>query len=208
MTSRTAACLFAIAFGAAPALAQTSQPVPAQSTGTKNQQQKPAKKVWTNDDLSELTGNFGVTTATATLPTSVSESGTGAASGSGATAPGQSKDLPPEKDPKVYRAKLAALRAQLDDLDAKIKQTQDAIDHPIDGKNSIKLGQQGPNFPKQDQAPDYQQKRPDDSIYGNQVVRPQDQLTVYKQKRDAVQQQIDDLEAQARQNGIAPGDIR
>ncbi|HMD32582.1 MAG TPA: hypothetical protein VKG84_11785, partial [Candidatus Acidoferrales bacterium] len=122
--------------------------------------------------------------------------------------PAKPGELPPEKDPKFYRAKLEPLRKQLADVETKISTIQDALANPIDGKNAIKINQQAPSLPPQDQPPDYQKNRPDDSIYGNQVVRPQDQLVVYQQKRDALQQQIDDIEAQARRNGIDPGDLR
>jgi hypothetical protein len=93
-------------------------------------------------------------------------------------------------------------------VEAKIKEIQDALNNPYEGTNKVKLNQQAPNFPPQDQQPGYQKKRADDSIYGDQVVKPQDQLKVYEEKRQQLQQQIDDLEAQARQNGISPGDLR
>jgi hypothetical protein len=201
MQNHIAAWMLALAVGAVavPAqAAQSSQTAPPPQTAN-NSAQKP-KKVWTNDDLAELRG--GVTSATAEVPPA----------DAGAQAPAapaeKAKDLPPEKDPKIYREKLDALRKQLADLDAKISGIQDALDHPIDGKNAIKLNQPSPDFPQQDQQPGYQASRPSDSLYGNQVVRPQDQLKVYQQKRDEIQQQIDTLEAQARDNGIPPGDTR
>jgi len=205
MQNHIAAGMLALAVAAVPALAQTAQSSqtapPAQTV--KNQPQTP-KKVWTNEDLSELRG--GVTSATAeAAPTEGEAKGEAQAQPAAA---GKEAPLPPEKDPKTYLAKLEPLRKQLADVEAKIREIQDVTDHPIDGKNAIKLNQQAPNFPPQDQAPGYQKSRPDDTLYGNQVVRPQDQLTVYEQKRDQLQQQIDDLEAQARQNGISPGDIR
>jgi hypothetical protein len=208
MQSHMAAWMLVLAVGAAPAYAQTSQTAPP-SQAAKNPPQK-AKRVWTNDDLTDLRSG-GVTTAAAEAP--LAEGGTpgGAPAQAAATspaAPGKEKQLPPEKDPKAYRAKLEPLRKQLADVEAKIKEIQDALANPYDGTNKVKLGQPAPNFPQQDQQPDYQKKRADDAIYGNQVVRTQDQLTVYEQKRQQLQQQIDDLEAQARQNGLSPGDIR
>ena len=204
MRNHIAVGMLALALGAVPVAAQTAQSSqttpPSQSV--KNPVEKP-KKVWTNDDLAELHG--GVTSATAEAPPA---EGGAQAEAQAPAAEGKEKPLPPEKDPKVYRAKLDALRKQLADVDAKIKEIQDAIDHPIDGKNAIKLNQQAPDFPPQDQQPGYQKNRPNEAIYGNQTVKPQDQLKVYEQKREQLQQQIDDLEAQAGQNGIAPGDIR
>jgi hypothetical protein len=172
-------------------------PTPSATTPAPIRAQK-AKKVWTNDELSDLSG-INITTATATQT---------AEPAAADAAAGDKKELPPEKDPKWYRSKLEPLRAQLSDLEAKIADIENKLKNPIDGKNAIKLGQQAPNLPKIDQPADYQAKRPDDSIFGNEVVRPEDQLVVYKQKRDAVRAQIDDLEALARQNYIPPGDIR
>jgi len=204
MLIRTAS-LLALAFplAALPMLAQSAQP-PAQSSQSQSGQTQPQKekKVWTNDDLSQLTG-FVTTASAAPAPASAGAPDAQAASGQDGDKP-----LSNEQDPKWYRSKLEPLRAQLTDLDGKVKDIEDALNNPIDGKNAIKINQQAPNFPKQDQDPGYQEKRPDDRIFGNQTVRPQDQLTVLKQKRDAIQQQIDDLESLARRNGINPGDIR
>jgi hypothetical protein len=199
-----AICVATLSFGALHAFAQASQTAQTSQT-SKNAPQK-SKRVWTNDNLDELSGTGGVTTAAATVPSEGAATPVAPApAAAAAAAPGQ---LPPEKDPKTYRAKLEPLRKQLADLDAKIKQMQDAIDHPVEGTNKIALKQPGPNLPPQDQPPDYNKKRPDNAIYGNEIVRPQDQLEVFEKQRQQIQQQIDDLEAQARQNGIAPGDIR
>jgi len=201
MPRHTAACLIVFALGVGVAFAQTPQT--AQTSQTSKNAPK-AKKVWTNDNLDEISGT--VTSAAATVP---SDSGTTSAAQAPAVAPSAGAgQLPPEKDPKVYRAKLEPLRRQLADLDAKIKETQGAIDNPIEGTNKINPKQPGPNLPPQDQPPDYDKRRPDNTIFGNEIVRPKDQLAVYEKRRQEIQQQIDDLEAQARQNGIAPGDIR
>ena len=202
MQNHIAAGMLALALGAVPALGQSSQTAPPSQT-VKNPPERP-KKVWTNDDLADLRG--GVTSATAEAPPA--EGGAPAEAQAQAAGATKEKPLPPEKDPKTYLAKLEPLRKQLADLDAKIKDMQDKIDHPIDGKNAIKLNQSAPNLPPQDQPPGYEKNRPDESLYGNQIVRPQDQLKVYQQQRDEIQQKIDDLEAQARDNGIPPGDIR
>ena len=203
MHSHIAAGILALAVaGAAPAFAQDSQTAPPSQTA-KNPPQKP-KKVWTNDDVADLRGTAGVTTATITP----AEGGAQQTAQAPAADAGKEKPLPPEKDPKAYRAKLEPLRKQLADVEAKIKDTQDALNKPIDGTNKIKLGQAAPSMRPQDQPPGYDAKRPDDAIYGNQIVRPQDQLAAYEKRRQELQQQIDDLEAQARKNGIDPGDIR
>jgi len=203
MPSYIAAGVLALALGAAPAFAQSAQAPPAQQTPEKPAQkpQPKPKKVWTNDDLAELQG-IHITTASATPPAE-GAAGEGAAA---TAAPGKEQPLPDEKNPEYYRKKLAPLRQQRDQLDAKIKEIQDALNNPYKGTNSISLTQPAPNMPpgaEQGGPP-----RPDNNLYGNEVVTPKDQLAVYQKQRDQVQQQIDDLESQARQNGIDPGDIR
>lgn len=204
MQRHIAAGILALAFGAASALAQNAQAPPAQQAPEKPAPKPPEKpkKVWTNDDLTDLRSSVQITTAAAT-PTS---EGAAAEEDQGtAAAPGKEKPLPPEKDPQYYKSKLVPLRKQRDDLDAKIKEIQGAINNPYEGTNKITLGQQAPSAPSQGPQPS---TRPDDSLYGNQVVKPKDQLALYQKQRDDVQQQIDDLESQARRNGIDPGDIQ
>ena len=204
MERSLAAGLLAVAMGAAPIWAQTSQDAPPPQTTEKPRQkvaEKP-KKVWTNDDLEDLRSTVTITTASATPS---AEGAAPAEAPAPGAAPGAQPQLPQEKDPKYYKAKLDPLRKQLADLDAKIKETQGAIDNPYQGTNKISLNQQAPSMPSQGPEPP---NRPDDTLYGNQIVRPKDQLAVYQKQRDDIQRQIDDLEAQARNNGIYPGDIR
>jgi len=205
MQSYIAAGFLALAFGAASSLAVNAQAPPPSQTPEKPAQKAPEKpkKVWTNDDLTELRSSVQITTAAATSPAEGPAVGEATPA---AAAPGKEKALPQEKDPKYYQSKLAPLRQQRDALDAKIKGIQDALDNPVEGTNKINVTQQAPKMP-----PGTEQGGPpraDNSIYGDQVVRPKDQLEVLQKQRDAVQQQIDDLETEARRNGIDPGDIR
>jgi hypothetical protein len=205
MDSYLAAGFLALAIGAAPALAQNAQAPPSPQAAEKPAQKPPQKpkKVWTNDDLAELRSTVQITTASAAPASEGAAEGEATAA---AAAPGAEKTLPQEKDPKYYRSKLAPLRQQRDQLDAKIKEIQDALSNPYQGTNKISLTQPAPNMPpgaEQGGPP-----RPDDSLYGSQVVTPKDQLAVYQKQRDDVQRQIDDLESQARSNGLDPGDIR
>jgi hypothetical protein len=203
MRSYFTAGFLALAFGVAPILAQDAQAPPSQQTPEKPAQKptvKP-KKVWTNDDLAELQ-SIQITTAAAT-PAPEGEAPVEA--GAPTAAPGKEKRLPDEKNPEYYRKLLKPLRAQRDQLDAKIKEIQDALANPYNGTNKISLTQPTPTQPSQGPEPG---SRPDDSLYGNEIVTPKDQLTAYQQQRDKVQQQIDDLETQARRNGLDPGDIQ
>jgi hypothetical protein len=195
--------ILALAIVAAPIFARTSQTSPPSQTAEK-QPQKPAekaKKVWTNDDLAELRSTVMITTAAA-APSEGAEAGEAQAPGA---VPGKEGQLPPEKDPKYYKAKLDPLRKQLAEVDAKIKEIQDAISNPYEGTNKVSLTQQAPAMPSQGPEPP---TRPDDSLYGNQIVRPKDQLAYYQKRHDELQQQIDDLETQAVRNGLNRGDIQ
>lgn len=205
MQSYFAAGILALALGAASALAQNTQAPPPEQTPEKPARKPPErpKKVWTNDDLAELRSTVQITTAAATPSAEGAAAGEAAAA---AAAAGAQKPLPEEKDPEYYKKKLAPLRQRRDALDAKIKEIQDALNNPYKGTDKINLKQQAPNMPpgaEQGGPP-----RPDNDLFGNQIVRPQDQLAVYQKERDEVQQQIDDLETQAIRNGLNRGDIQ
>ena len=205
MHSSVAAALLALAFGAASTPAQEAPAAPASQTAPKPAQkpsEKP-KKVWTNDDLAELRTNVPVTTASA----APSPGAAAPEEGGAAAAPGKEKEkeLPPEKTPKYYKEKLAPKRKELAEVEAKIKEIQDALANPDNGTNKINMTQSAPPGPPS--TPDSYPPRADNSLYGDQIVRPQDQLTYYEKRRDQLQQEIDDLEAQAVSNGLNRGDI-
>ncbi len=208
MQSYIAAGMLALALGAPPVLAQSTQSSPPTQT-TEKPAQKPQEKpkvVWTDDNIGQLSG-VPITTATATAS---AESGKPAEGGgtaaAGAAADKKDEKVPPEKTPEYYIAKLAPLRKELADTEAKIQEIQDAIANPYKGTDKINLNQQAPPGPPSD--PNSNPPRADNSIYGNQLVRPQDQLTYYEKKRDDLQQKIDDLEAQAIANGLHRGEIQ
>jgi len=191
--------ILALALAALPAFGQTSQPAPpsppqqpaaAAQTRPPAAQQPPQKqkKVWTNEDLEQLPGNSPVSTATAT-PAEAPAGGEGAAGEKGAEAAAggaaaKPAALPKEKDPKYYQEKLEALRKRLADVEAKIQSTQGGMSGGEQGSNAIALNQATP------------------------ILRPADQLAALEKERDDIQQQIDELESQARKNGLSPGDIR
>jgi hypothetical protein len=178
--------MWVLAFLCVPLCAYAQAPQPAAGQQPPAQPEKKAKKVWTNDDLATLPANSPVSTATATVAggtTGGEAAEKGAEPGAG-TGPAKPGALPPEKDPKVYREKLDALRKRLDEVEAKIKSTQDAMNGSQGGSNAVSLGQATP------------------------TLRPADQLAALEKERQDIQQQIDDLESQARKNDITPGDIR
>jgi regulator of replication initiation timing len=97
---------------------------------------------------------------------------------------GKEQPLPASKDPKKYLEKLGPLRAQLAQLDAQIKQMRNQLANPIQGSNAVDLR------------------------HTSVTMRPEVAIKELEDKRRQVQQKIDDLEDEARRNGISPGDIR
>jgi hypothetical protein len=211
MKSYVAAGILALAIGAAPLLAQSSQQAPPPQTPEKPAQkpQEKPKKVWTDDDLTALRSTVNITTATATPPAETAE-GTGEAGAAGpAAAPaagGKQGQVPPEKTAKFYQDKLTPLRAKLAEAEAKIKAIQDVLNNPSrGGSDHVSLTQSAPPGPAQQPGGP---PRPDDNLYGNTLVRPEDQLAYYQKQRDDLQQQIDALEAEAIRNGLTRGEIQ
>lgn len=152
---------------------------PAASAQVQQPPGKKAKKVWTNDDLDAMRGGSRQGDVRASAGESA---GTSAAAEEKPT--GKDKPLPREKDPKLYREKLVPLRSQLEQLDAQIKQLRQQLTHPIEGTNALDLS------------------------HTSVIMQPEVALKELEQKRQQLQQKIDDLEDEARRNGISPGDIR
>ena len=177
--------ILVLGLAALPASGQASPAATSQQPSQQPAQKPPqkAKKVWTNEDLESMSPGSPVSTASATSAAAPAE-GTEAAQPGEEKSAAKPKVLQPDQDPKVYREKLDALRKQLDDLDAKIKSTQDAMDGSKGGSNAINLNQPTP------------------------TLRPEDQLAGFEKQRQSVLQQIEDLETKAKQNGISPGEIR
>jgi len=191
--------ILALALAALPAFGQTSQSAPPsqpQQPAAATQPQAPAaqqppqkqKKVWTNEDLEQLPGNSPVSTASAAPEAAPAEGEAaggekGAAAGAGGAA-AKPAALPKEKDPKYYQEKLDALRKRLAQVEANIQSTQGAMSGGEQGSNAVTLNQATP------------------------ILRPTDQLAALEKERDDLQQQIDELESEARKNGLNPGDIR
>ena len=211
MRTHISAAIVALSFCAAATAAGPggqAQTPPASQPGEKAAQ-KPAekpKKVWTNDDLADLRSTAQVTTAAATPSAEAAPSGEAAAGEGGAKAPGKEKEVPPEKTAKFYKEKLDPKRKELAEVEKKIKDIQDALANPYNGTNKINTTQTGP--PGQPSTPDSNPPRADNNLYGNAIVRPQDQLTYYEKRRDELQQEIDTLEAQAISNGLTRGEIQ
>ena len=159
-----------LALAAAAAFAQTA---PSQEAKPKE------KKVWTNDDVPDLRTRSHITVLGETTTESAPKGKEEKEKESAKTAAPKDKT----KDPKYYQERLAPLRAQLDQIDSRIKELQDYTAHPTTGSGML-LNQ------------------------SNLSLSPQNEIDQLNQRRAKIQQQIDDIEDEARRNGIAAGDLR
>jgi len=152
------------------------------------QQKPPAKppakekKVWTNEDLEALR---------ARVP--LSEPGPGAAAAApaaegasaAASAPAAAgEDYSRQNDPAWYRQRASSLRAELDRIDSEIRRLQNFKSNPASGSAGLALGKD------------------------NLSLTPENQIEQLQARRRQVQQELDDLEAEARRKGWAPGAVR
>lgn len=169
------ACTFGLALAFGPCVALAQEKPPAKEPPRKE------KKVWTNEDLEALR---------ATVP--LSELGPGA----GTPAPAAPAEETPvgeaaaaekgqaysrENDPEWYQKRAASLRAELDRIDSEIRRLQNFKSNPSSGSAGLALGK------------------------NNLSLTPENQIEQLQARRRQVQQQLDDLEAEARRKGWAPG---
>jgi len=152
----------------------------AQAASGENKPKK-AKKVWTNDDLEQLRGTAPVTVAGAPATPSGA-----AAKGAGEEAAGGEEKGPyvKEKDPKWYGQRMASLREELDKTEKEISRLRNFLRNPSSGQAGLALGQE------------------------NARLSPANQIDQLERQREKIRRQMDDLEAEARRNGISPGALR
>jgi len=147
-------------------------------------QQKPAakapakeKKVWTNEDLEALRTRVPL-----------SEPGPGAAAAvptaegaAGEAAPaGTGEAYSRQNDPAWYRQRASSLRAELERIDSEIRRLQGFKNNPASGSAGLALGKD------------------------NLSLTPENQIEQLQARRRQVQQELDDLEAEARRKGWTP----
>jgi hypothetical protein len=142
---------------------------------------KKPKKVWTNDELGSVKGAVSV----------VGDSNS-AAGETSAKKPADSLDAaaPPEnkearqKQVEAYRGQIRQLQAQIDAADKRIAQLRN-----FKGENASPAGGINPN-------------------QGYNMVPIEDQVRQLEDKKKQAQAKIDDVESDARKNGIEPGELR
>jgi hypothetical protein len=161
-------------------------PPAASAANAKSASPKPdrEKKIYTNEDVEALAGNYGVSTVgTSALNNPFAPGQQPIRVGQSAPAP----PLPPEQNPVLYARQYASLTAQIDDIDGQVQSLR--------------------NFRASDVAPS-----PEPGItVGLDIYAPCDGITTDAQIEQLLQQraeleaQISGLEDRARVNGIAPG---
>lgn len=165
---------------ATPAFAQ------ARPAGQAPAKQQPAKarapkKVWTNEDLEALRGRVPISTVgEAAPPAEATAEASPAAEGAARPA---GAPYSREKDPEWYRQRLSGLRAELDRIDEQVRRLREQSRNPTQATNTVALGAGG-------------------------GLSQEDQIATLERRRSQVQQQIDELEDQARRNGIEPSRLR
>jgi hypothetical protein len=184
-------------FTAVPCLAQTQDAAGGTAEGSKaavtntgsgtagkpssTTEAKKPKKVWTNDELGSVKGTVSVV-------------GDGNATG-GATSAKKSSDSVDDPAPagnkearqkqlEAYRGQIRQLQAQIDAADKRIAQLRN-----FKGENTSPAGGINPN-------------------QGYNMVPIEDQVKQLEDKKKQAQAKIDDVESDARRNGIEPGELR
>lgn len=134
---------------------------------------KPAKKVWTNDNLEGLSSTSSVSVV-------------GSASTSRGDASGRNTATASAQDKLVqrYHERLAPLRAEIERLDAEIKKMQDFRKDGSGSTGGVNLSQR------------------------RYSISPENNIQQYEKRKVELQKKIDDIEDQARRDGIPPGALR
>ena len=145
------------------------------------------KKVWTNEDLESLRNRVRLSDFEGGVAPPRAESSAQAAPGDAAAAGAAAAQAGPgydrAKDPEWYRQRLSGMRAEIERLEAEISRLRDARSRGTQTNVALGLGQSG-------------------------GLSPEDQIASLERRRAQVQQQIDELEDQARRNGIEPSRLR
>jgi hypothetical protein len=143
-----------------------------------------AKKVWTNDDIDALRARVPLSVTGQELPAAAAEPAAGEKAAGEATAKGPLEPYVRERDPKYYQQRYAALRAEVDRIDAEIRRLREFRANPNTGQQGLALGAE------------------------NLSLTPENQIQLLEERRRKVQQDISDLEDQARRAGIPLGLLR
>jgi len=145
---------------------------------------KKEKKIWTNEDLEALRATVPLSEAGPGAATSVTAAPAEGAPAAAATPAGTGEAYSRQNDPAWYRQRATSLRAELDRIDSEIRRLQNFKSNPSSGSTGLALGKD------------------------NLSLTPENQIAQLEARRRQVQQELDDLEAEARRKGWSPGTIR
>lgn len=170
-------------------------------TTTAANRNRPRKAVWTNDEVERgrLRGRINIVGAAAEQPKGEAAEAAAGEEAAGEVAEGEEREagaetpaekpqpaLPREKDPEWYRDRLRPLRSELADVDRQIANLQRQVQTGGGGAQTGAVG----------------------LLQSNPGVDPRDTLARLQRRRQDIQQQIAAIEAEARRNGLSPGQIR
>ena len=148
------------------------------ATNRANQSRQP--KVWFNEDLERLGGEVSVV-GSASAP--AASAGGEAAAAEGGAAGGESKPEPPKENTAEYwQQRLAPLRAEMAQIDQQLSQFRSNQGKAASNTLDVNINAAGADV--------------------------QDTIRRLEQRRTQVQQQIDDLQAEARRKGVPTGWVR
>ncbi len=154
------------------------------ATNRANQSRQP--KVWFNEDLERLGGEVSVVGSAGAPAASAggeAEGGEAAAAEGGAAAGGESKPEPPKEDTAEYwQQRLAPLRAEMAQIDQQLNQFRSNQGKAASNSMSLSTDAAGADV--------------------------QDTIRRLEQRRAQIQQQIDDVQAEARRKGIPSSWVR
>jgi len=152
------------------------------ATNRANQSRQP--KVWFNEDLERLGGEVSVVgSASAPAASAGGEAEGEAASAGGGAAGGESKPEPPKENTAEYwQQRLAPLRAEMAQIDQQLSQFRSNQGKAASNTLDVNINAAGADV--------------------------QDTIRRLEQRRTQVQQQIDDLQAEARRKGVPTGWVR
>jgi chromosome segregation ATPase len=155
----------------------------AQQTPPPPPQEDPTKKqkVWTNDDLKRLPDSVTVTGESATQGNTAPQN---SADQNATNQNGSEKHYEQSQDPTWYEKQLAPLRQELDQIDQQLNTIRQAQKDGRGASDAVSL-----------------EKVPTG-------VDTQGEVEVLRQRRAEIASKIDDIESEARRNGVLPGDLR
>jgi uncharacterized small protein (DUF1192 family) len=175
---KTFPLILLVSLSGLPALAQ--RPTERKPPATKE------RKVWTNDEIELLAKRVPLSdlgpgiALTSEAPAASGQAPPAGTAGATGDAPSYSR----ENDPEVYRQRAARLRAEIERIDGELRRLREFRDNPNLGQAGIMLGA------------------------GNISQTPENQIQQLEQRRARAQQELDDLEADARRKGWPPGATR